>query len=482
MQRFFNVVVDNTKKLIRIIMTLCIRRSYQIDCLLVSTTLTNDAVEKNTREAAKRPKSVAPHLPIAQMPGSAMRFRLTEAAIGCALHFRVSKPLALISGAGIAGLAASFELRARGFNVVIAEKRSSFSRLNVINLNVETQVFLKKFNLLEKFESFVAARIKEHQCVLVTKNEPTELLELSDVSEVKLDELVSFQPENFEQLFKQNGIYSVPIKALQTFLTENALEAGVNIFGDTSVRILSHTQADGVLKAQVTYDRTLQPDLFFIAEGTHSKTAGELGMETRELPNACTGENWIFGNMPYSGNKTFVVSLVDVSKKNLRIANVIFNAKSQVINIALTSARNVSEDKIREQIIHTAHQVFAQQTFSIEKMHSQFLATVSKPVRVVNRTCFPFSIGNVFCIGDSAGSSSPLAGLGGTLGLTLVPQAVRQLVDDYERQSKSIHENFNTFSEGYTSRWIKKSEGIKQFCMELFQKERSKRRDKPNGN
>ena len=196
-------------------------------------------------------------------------------------------------------------------------------------------------------------------------------------------------------------------------------------------------------------------------------------MRTRKVTNACTGENWIFGNMTYSGRETFVVSLIDASEKTLRIANVIFNAKSQVINIAVTSEREVPEERIREQILRTAHQVFAQRAFPLEEMHSELLTTVPKPVHVANRTSFPFSMGNVFCIGDSAGSSSPLAGLGGTLGLTLVPRTVKQLLDDYEKRSRSIHRNFNEFSEGYTSRWIQKSEGIKRFCISIFDKEHS---------
>jgi 2-polyprenyl-6-methoxyphenol hydroxylase-like FAD-dependent oxidoreductase len=454
-------------------MTLIIGKLYQSDCLLLNADIVNNKIEKNTLEAAKRLKYAVEQAPPAKMPCDAVNSRMTEVALSCGLYFRASKPLAIISGAGIAGLATSFELRARGFNVVIFEKRERFSRFNVINLNVETQVFLKRFNLLEKFEKFVAARIKEHRYVLVDKSKSTGRLALSDVSELRLDESVSFEPENFNKLFEQDGIYSVPIEVLQTFLAENALEAGVNIFGDVTVRILSRTQSGGVSKVQTTFDRTLQPDLFFIAEGAHSTTAQELGMRTRKVINSCSGENWIFGNMAYSGKETFVVSLIDASEKTLRIANVIFNAKSQVINIAVTSDKEVSEDMIREQILQTAHQVFAQRAFPLEEMHSELLTTVSKPVHVTNRTSFPFAMGNVFCIGDSAGSSSPLAGLGGTLGLTLVPRTVKQLLDDYERESRDMHSNFNEFSESYTSRWIQKSEGIKRFCISIFDKQHS---------
>lgn len=450
-------------------MTSSIGNPHQNDCLLVATALTNNNFEKNTLQAVERLKSVANHLPFAKMLCDAVNFRITH----CSLYFRISRQLAVISGAGIAGLAASFELRARDFNVVIIEKRRHFSRFNVINLNVETQRFLEKFNLTEKFERFVAARITEHRYVLINKSNSPQRLALSEVSKLRLDNSISFEPENFNKLFEHDGIYSVSIKALQTFLAENALKAGVNIFGDVTPRILSRRQTGGVskLKIPATFDQVLRPDLFFIAEGAHSTTAHELGMKTKKVINACTGENWVFGNMTYSGKETFVVSLIDTSEKTLRIANVIFNAKSQVINIAVTSEKKTSQERIQKQILNTARQIFTQKAFPLEKMDSELLTTVSTPVHVTNRVSFPFSMDNVFCIGDSAGSSSPLAGLGGTLGLTLVPRTVRQLLDDHERQSEDIHKNFDAFSEGSTSSWIQKSDRIKQFCINTFDNE-----------
>ncbi len=392
----------------------------------------------------------------------------TTAALNRGLYFRERKPLALISGAGIAGLAASFELRARGFNVVVAEKRTQFDRFNIINLDIVTQVFLKRFGLLEKFEQCVAARIKEHRYVVMDKAQAAKPLAVSDVSGLQLDESTSFEPEHCNDLFKQDGVYSVSIRMLQTFLAEHALEAGVNIFGNVTLNILARTDAGGVSEAQITGDRTLRPDVLLIAEGAHPTTAHQLGMTTKSVTNACTGEHWAFGNMTYSGQETFVVSLIDTSAKTVRLANVIFNAPMGVVNIAVTTDPGTSEERIREQILQTAHQVFQQQAFPLAAMDdSQLLTTVRKPVAVSNRTSSPFSMGNVFCIGDAAGSSSPLAGLGGTLGLTLVPRTVRQLADDYESHSGQTHEHFHRLSEAYTQRWTEKSVAIKRFCMNL---------------
>ncbi|MBM3208539.1 MAG: hypothetical protein FJZ57_08090, partial [Chlamydiae bacterium] len=151
-------------------MSSSIRKLHQYDCVSAASALVNNKIELHTLNAAQRLKNAIYNLPIAKILCHAIDLRITEIALNCGLYFRPAKPLALISGAGIAGLAASFELRARGFNVVIAEKRQCFSRFNVINLNVETQVFLKRFKLLEKFEKHVAARIKEHRYVLIDKN------------------------------------------------------------------------------------------------------------------------------------------------------------------------------------------------------------------------------------------------------------------------------------------------------------------------
>lgn len=441
-------------------MSQVIGREYQHDYLLVYNALLESVKQLESLPASREAQEI-------KVLCHAVEHRITTAALNCGLYFRVPKPLAVISGAGVAGLAASFELRARGFNVVIAEKRSAFSRFNVINLKVEAQVFLKRFNLLEKFEKCVAARIKEHKIVVIDKMNAARRLVVSDVSELQLDEsLLPFEPKNFHKLFEKDGIYSVSIGALQTFLAENALEAGVNILGNATVKVL--VRKGRVATVQIPDGRVLQPDLFFIAEGAHSTTAEQLGMRKRSVANACTGENWIFGNMSYFGKQTFVIALVDTSGKTLRIANVIFNAKSQVINVAVTSDSAVGIDRIREQILQTAHQVFTQKAFPVEEMDGKLLATVQKPVHIANRVSLPVSIGNVFCIGDAAGSSSPLAGLGGSIALTLVPATIRKLLEDYAGQSNDLHKNFREYSEGYIDRWMQKSCSIKELCLGIF--------------
>lgn len=394
----------------------------------------------------------------------AIEYYITQMALSHGLSFNALQKLILISGAGIAGLAASLELRAKGFNVIIAEKRKIFDRFNLINLDVDVQRFLKKFGLLDEFEKHVAGRINEHNYFLVEENS-TKNLGHSDVSKLQPSN-VPFEPKFFNELFKEDGVYSVAIKDLQNFLAQKALEAGVHILGDVETEILSTTKSGGVAKLLVRgFDPfELAPYMLFLAEGAHSSTANQLGMNKTEVKNECTGENWIFGNTEYAGEKTFVISVINTKENNVKIANIIFNAKAGVINIAVTANKHLNPEQIQEQLLQTVSNVLPQ---DIEPP-SAIINSVKKPIHIKNEKRTHYSQGNVFDIGDTAGHSSPLAGMGGTLGLTLVPRAVEQVIKNAEEQPRKVHKQFHRFTDAYVSRWISKSQGIKKHCLSFF--------------
>lgn len=400
-------------------------------------------------------------------------FCITRAAMNCGLYFRVAQEFALVSGAGPVGLAIAIELRARNFKVIIAEKRKDFSRTNVINLNIEIQLFLKKYGLLKEFEDSVAARIKQHRIVHVGKK-GIEDIAISDVSQLKLKD-TALELENFDKLFKEDGIYSVQIKELQTFLAEKALAMGVQILGGVQVIDLPDPKTKDVSNLQIKAHGSLcdptipQPHLFFAAEGAHSQTAKRLGMEMNELINECSGEHWIYGNVDYAGKENFVVSIIDTTEESLKIANVIFNAMIHKINIAVTSPAQLSEKQINEQILKTAH--LALRLENINETPASLYGVVKKPVQVKNAMLKFFSKGISYGVGETAGRSSPLAGLGGTLSLTLIPLTIQQLLNDREMQPHKMHHNFAIHSKAYISKWVEKSCEVKRFCLSLFNKE-----------
>ncbi len=393
---------------------------------------------------------------------------LTRRYIDRVLSFRPRTPLAFISGAGIAGLSSAFELLAKGFKVIIAEKRSAFDRFNFINLDIEVQRFLKKFNLLNEFETKVAAKTSSHELVRYRKDEFTRL-EISDVSKLQSNANLLFEPEYFEQLFTAPGAYSVKIKDLQTFLCKKAMDSGVRLLGNVEVEVLHNEQGDLAVevkgKESISEAIKLEPCLSFIAEGAHSTTADKLGMLINEIENECTGENWIFGNVKYSGTKTFVVSVIDTSEGSLQISNIVFNSVTHEANVAVTSSNDLDLANIHARILMMAQRVFSYK--GIEEQ-VELITSVQKPVHIKNSQRNNYSIGNAFCVGDAAGNSSPLAGMGGTLGLTLVPYAVKQLVEDREQHPEQMHVNFNTYSQAYTSRWIEKSAAIKKKSISVY--------------
>lgn len=162
--------------------------------------------------------------------------------------------------------------------------------------------------------------------------------------------------------------------------------------------------------------------------------------------------------------------MIITSQKTLQIANVIFNAKSQIVNVAVTSDENPNQDDINRLILDTAQLAF---NYGGITEKPKVLETVKRPVHTTNRLGSICSRGNVFRIGDAAGHSSPLAGLGGTLALTLVPCAIEQLLDDLQVGSNELHSNFKMYSQAYVNKWIDKSQSIKEIIQGVFEKEQS---------
>lgn len=395
--------------------------------------------------------------------------------------------IAVISGAGISGLAAAIELRSRGYKVVVVEKRSDFSRFNVINISKEAQEFLRRHDLLKEFETSLAGRIEEHQNVLIKDNR-IETIFNEDVSTLTFDGSIPADPLSFDKLFQESGIYSVPIKGLQAFLAEKAIKAGVKILSDAEISVDRMTSECKVEVLSIKrHDAaspiiTVKPDLLFLAEGAHSKTAEKLGLVDEEMDlveNACTGENWIFGNFKYEGNRSFVISIIEASQETLQIANVIFNGKSRVVNIAATVDKGMDSVQMKERIITVAKYAFSHANIKEEPV---LLEVAKQPVNIINRKASLCSKGNVFRIGDDAGSSSPLAGLGGTLNLTLVPLAISKLCFDYAGDRKAMHKNFKEYTQAYVGKWIDKSLSVKNIIMGIYSGARLKSKEASHEN
>ncbi len=397
--------------------------------------------------------------------------RITAIALNTSLCFQpCEKELAVVIGAGIAGLATALELRAHGFKVIIAEKRGGFSRSNIVNLNVPVQHFLKKFGLLKEFEE-CAVRIKTHTLAIIKKNGDPDLI-ISTGGE-NLPEIPE-DPEDFHLLFKEDGLYSIRIKDLQEFLAKKALEIGVRMLGNVEADIVQRTPDGGVAKVQISGKGnrncpvTFRPDLFFVTDGAHSPTAERLGIKSETSENECSNERWVFANIKAPINTTRVVSIVNTSGEILEIANVIFNAKAGEINVAVTLPKTISEHQIPALIQKTANLALTIENNGQILPSVAITPAVPRPVTIQNERRVISSMSNIVFAGDAAGHSSPLAGLGATLCLTLFATAVEGLLNDRKKQPLEMHSKYGKLVKAVTETWFDKSKLVKKFCILQF--------------
>jgi len=161
--------------------------------------------------------------------------------------------------------------------------------------------------------------------------------------------------------------------------------------------------------------------------------------------------------------------VVDTSDNGLKIANVIFNGKVKVINVAVTvSNPNITPDEIILELYSVLNKVLEHEKLVHLKVPISKIKDVAKsPVQIKNEKRSVFSVNKTLCIGDAAGNSSPLAGMGGTLGLTLAPLIIEKFLNDFERHSPKLNITANVFSEAAVARWFFKSDNIKKMIMFL---------------
>lgn len=474
--------VDQNHEIKRIIMSMVVREEspsgYFLDFLSVASALTNRRFDETTfgacyrlRDSINSESFNSVHRDNTISLSNAVDGYLNRKSINNTLRFRVNKPLAVINGGSLSGLAASIVLSDRFNTVVLEKRRGPYTRENVINYYGSIQFFLNQYGLLEEFEETVAARISHHNYLLFDKSGMARSLAVSDVSHLKSGDFFPFTTEKSKEMCKHDGIYSAPIKDVEEFLVKKAAERGVKILKGATVDAFSQDE-EGKYEVRVTTDlvcndHTLEPDLFFIAEGAHSKS---LGSKQKVVKHPCNGENWIFGNMRYSGKKTFVISVIDTSEKDLQIANLIFNAQIGVVNIAVTSNEKMSEDEIQNRILKTAKQVFTQSVFPVEDATLELLTTCKRPVHVQNKI-LSRSSGDPFGLGDTTVVSSPLAGAGGSLALAVDTKIVDQLAQDYLEKSKGLDTNYEQAVAAKAQIWMGKSADVKSFCVNIFNKE-----------
>lgn len=378
---------------------------------------------------------------------------------------------AVVVGAGIAGLTAALVLAHEGFSVVILEKRTAdFDRFNIVNLKAECGTILHKLGLFDDFVNHLATRLKVQRYFRFEGDRYVEF-KRETLSGFPVSEKFSFEAEDIADLFRAGGIYAVSIAEFQQFLAAAALRTGaVSIV--TEVKITLRGNEDkGVLATQGTTKREFSPHLIVLADGTgknrvKSEQGEELVEETVDLKHPSDGELWVFGNVSYTGKNAFVTILIDPSSKTeTQIANVIFDPRRKSANVAVSvTSREVSEEAIAAQI-----QTVAKTAFSLSGLKEKIdVRSISKVVRISNRIGKKFSLGkNLILVGDRAGASSPLAGLGASLATTTYPYGVglvaRALLSECDHQVSQAFETYSALARASVLKWFEASREVRTF-------------------
>lgn len=387
--------------------------------------------------------------------------------------------LAVVVGAGPAGLMGALVLKQEGFDVIVLEKRSGdFNRLNRVNLKAESESELARLGLLEEFRTKIGTPLKRHDYYrLFEFQEEAFHEELVESLIGRFEKPLTFEPEDADQRFNEDGLYTITIAEFEQFLANAAIERGVSIVTDLlEVQVTDQTasQSKGITARHKNgKQKELLPDLIVLADGANGNTrkGGYRNFSHPGAPHPCHGEKWVFGNVSYLGQlEAFVTVMLDYSnEKFIKMANVIFEPRHQELNIAVSvENEDLSPSAIREMIKSTANRAFAIHGIQ-EPARVRFTSNV---VSITNKAVDQHSIGdNVILVGDRAGVSSPLAGLGATLATTSYPYGIRIVAQALKTGDKNAISQalsfYNHQSNTYVYKWLKTSARVKSFITQM---------------
>jgi len=373
---------------------------------------------------------------------------------------------AVVIGAGPAGLMAGLTIRHEGYaRVIVLEKRSHFTRMNVVNLHPESLCVFKRLGLLDRFLE-TASRLVDHQTHVFIDGD--ELFNFSDHGfEAVVDPNARFDADDVLAGFRNETVYSINLADLQRLLAQAALERGIQILSPVEGRL--QPRGDGSYAVAVYQNEIgdpvaiLHPGLVVLAEGAK-------GMMVRELAGECdTGatlwpnENWVIGNVrchPREGLSQLLFEF-DRRCKKLTISNCIYLPKRGEVNIAVTvDDPRMDPASIRELVATQAAKTLA--TTGVPCGRCEPVWHSPRAVRIVGRSARHCRIGrNVVLVGDSVGSNSPVAALGCTLSTSAYSYALRHLVHDLEGCAEAALARYEERARACVARWHHKVDEIR---------------------
>jgi 2-polyprenyl-6-methoxyphenol hydroxylase-like FAD-dependent oxidoreductase len=363
---------------------------------------------------------------------------------------------------------AALTIRQEGYpNVIVFEKRTSFSRNNVVNLHPESLHVFQRLGILDRFLARASMLVDHGGHVFL---DDIELFSFDDAGyHVEIDPDHSFDVEDVLNGFRNETLYSITLADLQDLLATVACERGVSIVSDARVELVPDRDGVHSLRAEIGEARLLlaveRPQLILIAEGVKSGSVAALGGKYLAKQSLWPNENWVFGNYRCRPSRGFSHLLFEFRAgcDDLTISNCIFMPLQRQVNVAVTvSDPDIPASSIEAIILAQAKKIL--HVADEDRSDGGLVWHSGRAVRIAPRSVDRCHFGkNVVVIGDALGANSPVAALGCTLATSAYAYAIRCLVRDLETDgAETALGRYAARAEACVERWHDKVNEIRR--------------------
>lgn len=379
---------------------------------------------------------------------------------------------AVIIGAGPGGLMAALTLKNHGMNqVVLVEKRNTFSRMQMITLYQHTLPYLKLTGMLDKIVAR-ASLIRHHDFYLNKAGRRnkyySKAMDTGFLHDV--DERMDYSKERVKDHFVGESVLAISLADLQDVLMQEVLARGVTFLSDVTATVERNGSHDS-FRVRLECDdpqaggrssMIADPGLIVIADGTRSQNAQAAGITYADMTSPRGNESWYVYHCRTDWRESALCYEFSFDDHNLLTdcAFGLFYPQRSEFGVALYRSDELepSQDFLREKA-----------EFLARSQGAQFGGILWQSKRIGARfsSASHLAIGNVVITGDAAGNGSPNAGLGAVLAISAYGWALKEYCDrrSYDRDEAIAF--YNDTAKEYALNWQNRSRYIWSRTMDL---------------
>ena len=359
--------------------------------------------------------------------------------------------LAIVSGAGPAGLVAAATLKQKGYEVIVTDKRNAFTRMNLVNINPDALHYFKKIGVLDDVKKAASNHTKHNYRLRQDMRQASIYEEKVELLLEQINPEYAYTPEAIENGFNKPSILALSIADFQECLYDFNKKLGVHFLTETTMDVQFDSDKAGcVTLHKDKASRTLgKPALIVVAEGAGSTTVAQhIGWMKTERPD----ETWLVSNRSVNSTSSFTgyELVLDEEAKLAKVTVGIFAEKCEEVGVSQFVRTSKTDDLAAYGAEETLHlcQIFGQNAGDCSG-NTHYFTSQEKYAKAY------YKGNNLIVIGDAAATSSPIAGLGFSLSVSAHAWALSQLLE-----ADSLEAGLSDYEENVKAavrRWISKS-------------------------